>query len=72
MALIAGVDIGNNTTEVALAEIDNEGKISFCGQSLVRTTGIKGTLRNVMGIIDALDQALAPLGIPAVNSIRFC
>lgn len=64
MALIAGVDIGNNTTEVALAEIDGRGEVRFCGQSLVRTIGIKGTMRNVGGIIDALDQALAPLNIP--------
>lgn len=67
MALIAGVDIGNNTTEVALAEIDSRGEVRFCGQSLVRTIGIKGTMRNVGGIIDALDQALAPLNIPRAN-----
>ena len=67
MALIAGVDIGNNTTEVALAEIGDRGEVRFCGQSLVRTIGIKGTMRNVGGIIDALDQALAPLNIPRTN-----
>ncbi len=64
MALIAGVDIGNNTTEVALAESDGQGQLQFCGQSLVRTVGIKGTMKNVLGIIDALDQALKPLGRP--------
>jgi diol dehydratase reactivase alpha subunit len=30
---------------------------------MVRTVGIKGTLRNVVGIIDALDLALKPLNI---------
>lgn len=64
MALVAGVDIGNNTTEVALAEIDPQGGVRFRGESLVRTVGIKGTLRNVAGIIDALDRALTPLQIP--------
>jgi propanediol dehydratase-reactivating factor large subunit len=64
MALVAGVDIGNNTTEVALAEINLQGEVRFRGESLVRTVGIKGTLRNVAGIIDALDRALAPLNIP--------
>ena len=63
MGLVAGVDIGNNTTEVALGEVDAQGKITFRGESLVRTVGIKGTLRNVAGIIDALDRALEPLQI---------
>ncbi|WP_028581702.1 diol dehydratase reactivase subunit alpha [Desulfogranum japonicum] len=64
MVLIAGVDIGNNTTEVAVAEVNDRGEATFRGQSLVRTIGIKGTMRNVSGIIDALDQALQPLQIP--------
>ncbi len=63
MALIAGVDIGNNTTEVALAELDAQGGVHFLSSSLVPTVGVKGTLQNAMGVIDALDAALAPLGI---------
>ena len=58
MAYIAGVDVGNNTTEVAVAEIDGKGNARFLSSAMVRTVGIKGTLRNAMGIIDALDQAL--------------
>jgi len=63
MAHIAGVDVGNNTTEVALAEIDGKGNPRFLSSSIVRTVGIKGTLRNAMGIIEALDQALKPTGL---------
>src|SRR5215469_9822494 len=63
MAYIAGVDVGNNTTEVALAEIDGKGNPRFLSSSIVRTVGIKGTLRNAMGIIEALDQALKPAGL---------
>ena len=62
MAYIAGVDIGNNTTEVAIAEL-KQNSVNFVSSSLVRTVGIKGTLRNVAGIIDALDRALLPLKI---------
>jgi len=64
MALIAGVDIGNNTTEVAIADLAADGEVRFLSSSLVRTVGIKGTLQNALGVIDALDRALIPLGIP--------
>jgi len=64
MALIAGVDIGNNTTEVAIAELISGAQPQFLSSSLVRTVGIKGTLQNVLGVIDALDQALLSLNIP--------
>jgi len=64
MPYIAGVDVGNNTTEVAVAEVGTKGDIRFLSSSLVRTIGIKGTLRNVPGIIDAIDRALEPLEVP--------
>ena len=64
MPYIAGVDIGNNTTEVAIAEIHAGGDVRFLSSSIVRTVGIKGTVRNVPGIIDAIDRALEPLAIP--------
>ncbi|MCF8077760.1 MAG: diol dehydratase reactivase subunit alpha [Desulfobacterales bacterium] len=63
MGFIAGVDIGNNSTEVAVAEISAGGEVKVVSSSLVRTIGIKGTLRNVTGIIDALDRALEPIGV---------
>jgi len=63
MHYIAGVDVGNNTTEAAVAEVGPGNDIRFLSSSIVRTVGIKGTLRNVPGIIDAIDQALEPLNI---------
>jgi diol dehydratase reactivase alpha subunit len=63
MALIAGVDIGNNTTEVAVADVGLRGEVQFLSSSLVRTVGIKGTLQNVLGVIDALDLALGTTGL---------
>ncbi len=63
MSYIAGVDVGNNTTEVAVAEIDGKDKPRFLSSAMVRTIGIKGTLRNAMGIIEALDLALKPTGL---------
>jgi diol dehydratase reactivase alpha subunit len=64
MAYIAGVDVGNNTTEVAVAQVGPDGAPRFLSSSIVRTVGIKGTLRNVSGIIDAIDRALEPLEVP--------
>ena len=63
MPYIAGVDIGNNTTEVAIAEIKPGSDVRFLSSSVVRTIGIKGTVRNVPGVIDAIDRALEPLKI---------
>jgi diol dehydratase reactivase alpha subunit len=64
MAYIAGIDVGNNTTEVAVAQLEPGGEIRVVSSSIVRTVGIKGTLSNARGVIDALDRALAPLSIP--------
>jgi diol dehydratase reactivase alpha subunit len=55
---IAGVDVGNSTTEVAIARItDYQAVPRFLGISRVSTTGIKGTLGNLPGIIQALEAA---------------
>lgn len=64
MAYIAGIDVGNNTTEVAVAQLGPGGEINVVSSSIVRTVGMKGTLSNARGVIEALDRALAPLGIP--------
>lgn len=53
---IVGVDIGNSSTEVAIAHIE-EGYVEFISQHLVKTTGIKGTIDNVKGIRFALQEA---------------
>jgi len=57
MRLIAGIDIGNATTEVALAEADGD-KLTFLASSTIPTTGIKGTDANIQGIFHALNVAL--------------
>ncbi|MGB9802816.1 diol dehydratase reactivase subunit alpha [Desulfofundulus sp.] len=62
MTIIAGVDIGNNSTEVALAEVEAGGRVSFLASSLVPTTGIKGTVDNVPGVKRALEEAVARAG----------
>jgi diol dehydratase reactivase alpha subunit len=63
MAYIAGVDVGNNSTEVAIAELREGNQLRFLSSALVRTVGIKGTIQNAMGVIDALDLGLETLGI---------
>lgn len=50
MRYIAGIDIGNSSTEVALATVDDAGVLNIRHSALAETTGIKGTLRNVFGI----------------------
>lgn len=63
MRYIAGIDIGNSSTEVALATLDENGALTFIGSALAETTGIKGTLRNVFGIQEALTLAAQNAGI---------
>jgi len=60
--IIAGVDIGNNTTEIALAKIV-KGKPAFLASGISKTTGIKGTSDNVVGIRLALEDAVKKAGI---------
>lgn len=63
IAYVAGVDVGNNTTEVAIASFASGREASFLASAIVPTTGIKGTAGNVVGIIDALDEGLRSLGL---------
>ncbi|MBL4562599.1 diol dehydratase reactivase subunit alpha [Citrobacter koseri] len=63
MRYIAGIDIGNSSTEVALARLDEAGALTITGSALAETTGIKGTLRNVFGIQEALTLAAKNAGI---------
>ena len=62
MKIIAGVDIGNATTEVALSKVEN-GKIEFLSSGIVGTTGIKGTEDNIEGVFDSLKQALRKVSL---------
>lgn len=61
MRLVAGVDIGNATTEVALAD-ESSGVPQFLSSSIIPTTGIKGTPDNVSGVFQALTVALKKAG----------
>lgn len=64
MKLIAGVDIGNSTTEVCIGEERADGTIGFLGGASRMTTGTKGTMPNVMGVKAALTEAMETIGRP--------
>lgn len=63
MRYIAGIDIGNSSTEVALATLNEAGALRITHSALAETTGIKGTLRNVFGIQEALALVAKRAGI---------
>lgn len=71
MKIIAGIDIGNATTETALGRLEGN-HIEILSSGIVSTTGIKGTLANINGIFSSLTQALekAGLQLEAVDEIR--
>ena len=56
MKIIAGIDIGNATTETAIGRIEN-GKVEFLASGIVPTTGIKGTSANISGLFKPLTNA---------------
>ncbi len=62
MKIIAGIDIGNASTETALARIEN-GKVTFLSSGTVPTTGIKGTRQNINGVFRSLTNALEKAGL---------
>lgn len=55
--IVAGLDIGNSTTEVILIENTGSG-IRYLSGAMTETTGVKGTKENVAGCVAALDEAL--------------
>ncbi|MBE6064084.1 diol dehydratase reactivase subunit alpha [Clostridium cochlearium] len=61
MKFVAGVDIGNSTTEVAIADVEKG--LYFLSSSIVKTSGIKGTLENVAGILMALKESCKKINI---------
>ncbi|MCT79066.1 diol dehydratase reactivase subunit alpha [Listeria monocytogenes] len=58
MKYIAGIDIGNSTTEVALAMANASKEAAFVASAITDTTGIKGTKQNLHGIFKVLRLAL--------------
>ncbi|NLM04724.1 MAG: diol dehydratase reactivase subunit alpha [Clostridiales bacterium] len=71
MKIIAGIDIGNASTETALARVSSSG-IEFLASGTIDTTGIKGTRQNIHGVFTSLKQALekANLALEDVDLIR--
>lgn len=59
---IAGVDIGNSTTEVCIGQITLENKVVFLSSTSCPTTGTKGTISNTHAIKSALKEAMSNIG----------
>lgn len=59
MKKVIGVDIGNSSTEVALADVSVNGDVTFIASAIAETTGIKGTKRNLIGIQKSIQTVLA-------------
>jgi len=68
--LVAGVDIGNSTTEAALARVEPDGGKRFLASSITPTTGLKGTPENVAGIMTALEMVLERAQMPKAKIDR--
>ena len=62
MKLVAGVDIGNSSTETAVARIDGK-RVKFLASGITDTTGIKGTKQNIHGVFKSLKNALDKIGL---------
>lgn len=65
MKKIIGVDIGNSSTEVALADVFENGEVNFIDSAISETTGIKGTKRNLIGIQKAVQAVLKKANLTA-------
>jgi diol dehydratase reactivase alpha subunit len=63
MSIVAGVDIGNSTTEVAIARVGEGDSPEFLSSGSGSTTGIKGTAENISGIVEVLEEAVESAGI---------
>lgn len=63
MKRVIGVDIGNSSTETALAEVSDNGQIKFINSGIAATTGIKGTKQNMVGIRKSIAQVLQKSGL---------
>lgn len=69
---VIGVDIGNSSTEVALADVTDSGDVTVIASGIAATTGIKGTKHNLVGIRNSLNQVLkkANLSMDDIDLIR--
>ncbi len=62
MRYIAGVDIGNSTTEVCIGQLSADQRVSFLASASCPTTGTKGTVANIHAIKAALKGAMSKIG----------
>lgn len=62
MSYIAGVDIGNSTTEVCVGEVSSDGSLTFLTSASCPTAGTKGTIENVHSVKNALKLAMSRIG----------
>ena len=62
MKFVAGVDIGNSTTEVCIGQIDAGQTIQFVSSTSCPTTGTKGTVANTHAVKSALKAAMSKIG----------
>ena len=69
MMYIAGIDIGNATTEVAVGKFEN-GDLERVESGIAATTGLKGTVDNISGIRSALKAACRSMGITVEDVSR--
>lgn len=67
MKIVAGIDIGNATTETALGKVFEDGKVEFLSSGIVKTTGIKGTRENIKGVFESLTRALKTADVDLAN-----
>lgn len=56
MKRVIGIDIGNSSTEVALVEISEDQKVHFLKSAITKTTGVKGTKKNLFGVYKAINE----------------
>ena len=71
MKIVAGIDIGNATTETALARIDGN-RTEFLASGTVPTTGIKGTRQNINGVVHSLTSAMEKVGVEITELSEVC
>lgn len=72
MKIIAGVDIGNSTTEVCIGKLKSDSQIDFLSSASGKTTGIKGTISNIHGIINVLKKALGMINMEFKDVSTIC
>lgn len=61
--MVAGIDIGNSTTECCISKTDIHGNLEFLAAAETETTGLKGTIDNIKGIEAVLEKSMNQLSM---------